>query len=601
LHAGIREKVSAEVARPEEFDDSQPLSAVAARACGIEIGVHLVALLAVVLPIYVLAGPLSFLQETVWAGSSVVDRLAHRAGLSLPSSAQLLFEDKIAAIARVMGLLVLIASLLLYRHAVKVESRIGGFREGRRYREIPSAIREPLEVELKLLWSASGSCRPAPGLRCFASADVAACALKDGNSSAIAVSTGLLERFGKDENKVDSLIRIILLHEISHIMRGDQIRFPQARALLRVCRTVVLAVLVGMAVTLMAWSVMDKWGVGTTEPSDASVAAYIKETVQAVSFAYLGLIVIQRYASFVLMLIELRADVTAASMCGGLRAFVRTVSEDGAIRREGLMEWARTLFGMKVTHLTSRERADLMKSPDRLLTPKLRYFAYLLVLPLLLLINGFVAFTPFEWILRAGMLAVTLALNVLCVLMVANAGSLGPKGVSVRRVVVVSAVVVLANLILFVDMYGVVMRSGELVTAAVDPNFREPLPQVASRAIALTKTLTQPLVTATENGRLLVWVCALFGTFLLVMRSRLVPDRKVFGSLTLVVVLATVLAFLSSPHGPNSVLKTWLQDSDFARVSADWLGPIFGVGSAIPIVVAFWGLPAAKSRKLPMS
>jgi Zn-dependent protease with chaperone function len=591
--------VSAEVARLEEFDDSRPLSAVAARACGIEIGVHLVALLAVVLPIYILAGPLSFLQETVWAGSSIVDRLAHLAGVSLPSSAQLLFEGKIAGIARMMGLLVLIASLLFYRRTVKAESRIGGSREGRRYREIPSAIREPLEVELRLLWSSSGRSRPAPELRCFPSTDVAACALKDGNSSAIAVSTGLLERFGK-EDKVDSLIRVILLHEISHIMRGDQIRFPQARALLRVCRAVVLALLVGMAVTLMAWSVMDKWGVGTTEPSDASVAAYIKETVQAVSFAYLGLIVIQRYASFVLMLIELRADVSAASMGGGLRAFVRTVSEDGAIRREGLVGWVRTLFGMKVTHLISRERADLLKSPDRLLTPKLRYFTYLLVLPLLLLINGFVAFTPFEWILRAGMLGVTVALNVLCVLMVANAGSLGPKGVSTRRVVVVSAVVVLANLTLFVDMYGVVMRSGELVTAAVDPNFREPLPQVASRAIALAKTLTEPLVTATENGRSLVWVCAVFGTFFLVMRTRLVPDRKVFGSLTFVVVLATVLAFLSSPHGPNSVLKTWLQEGDFARASADWLGPVFGVGSVIPIVVAFWGLSAGKSGKFPV-
>ena len=591
--------MSAEVARLEEFDDSRPLSAVAARACGIEIGVHLVALLAVVLPIYVLAGPLSFLQETVWAGSSIVDRLAHLAGVSLPSSAQLLFEGKIAGIARMMGLLVLIASLLFYRRTVKVESRIGGSREGRRYREIPSAMREPLEVELRLLWSSSGRSRPAPELRCFPSTDVAACALKDGNSSAIAVSTGLLERFGK-EDRVDSLIRVILLHEISHILRGDQIRFPQARALLRVCRAVVLAMLVGMAVTLMAWSVMDKWGVGTTEPSDASVAAYIKETVQAVSFAYLGLIVIQRYASFVLMLIELRADVTAAGMGGGLRAFVRTVSEDGAIRREGLAGWVRTLFGMKVTHLTSRERADLLKSPDRLLTPKLRYFAYLLVLPLLLLINGFVAFTPFEWILRVGMLGGTVALNVLCVLMVANAGSLGPKGVSTRRVVVVSAVVVLVNLTLFVDMYGVVMRSGELVTAAVDPNFREPFPQVASRAIALAKTLTEPLATATENGRLLVWVCAVFGTFLLVMRTRLVPERKVFGSLTFVVVLATVVAFLSSPHGPNPVLKTWLQEGDFARASAGWLGPVFGVGSVIPIVVAFWGLSAGKSGKFPV-
>jgi Zn-dependent protease with chaperone function len=573
---------------------------VAERACGIEIGVHLVTLVAVVLPIYVLAGPLSFLQETVWAGSSVVERLAHLAGLSLPSSAQLLFEGKIAAIARMMGLLVLIASLLFYLRAVKLESRIGGSREGRRYREIPCAIREPLEVELRLLWPASGSSRPAPGLRCFASTDVAACALKERNSSAIAVSTGLLERFGKDD-KVDSLIRVILLHEISHIMRGDQIRFPQARALLRVCRAVVLGLLVGMAVTLMGWSVMDKWGFGATQPSDASVAAYIKETVQAVSFAYLGLIVIQRYASFVLMLIELRADVTAASMGGGLRAFVRTVSEDGAIRREGLMGRARTLFGMKVTHLTSRERAALLKSSDRLLTPKLRYFAYLLVLPLLLLISGFVAFTPFDWILRAGMLGVTVALNVLCVLMIANASSLGPKGVSVLRVVGVSGVVVLANLILFVDMYGVVMRSGELVTAAVDPKFREPLPEVASRAIALAKTLTQPLVTATENGRLLVWVCAVFGTFFLAMRTRLVPDRKVFGILTLVVVLATVLAFLSSPHGPNSVLKTWLQDSDFARACADWLGPVLGVGSAIPIVLAFWGLSAVKSGKFPVS
>lgn len=573
----------------DQSDDSRRLSSAAVRACGIEIGVHAAALLGVVLPIYALGGPLSFLQEIVWAGSSVAGRLAGLLGVNLPSSAQLLFEGKIAWLARIIGLLVLVASFLFYKRALKTESGTGATLysspKGRRYREIPAAVRGPLEEQLQVLWSAARTSQVAPPLWCFPATDVAACALKDGRLSIIAVSTGLLERFGKDDARVDSLIRVILLHEISHILRGDQIRFPQAKALLRVCRMVILTVLIVMALTFSVWSVMDKLGVGAARPSDASVAAYVQESIRAVSFAYLGLIVVQRYASFLLMLIELRADVTAARMGAGLAAFVRAVSEDGAIRREGIAGWLRTLVGMKVSHMTSRERAALLDNQDRLLTPKLRYFTYLLVLPVLLLVNGYVAFTPFEWVLRAGMLAITLALNVLCVLMVANAGSVSAVAVSTRRLFMVSSVVVLANLILFTDVYGVVMRSGELVTAAVDPNFREPLTQVASHATALAKTLAEPYITATETGRLAVWIGVAFVVFILLMRARITPSKRMVGCLNVTVILGTVVVFLSSLHGPNTAFKVWFRSSNFGRTCSDWLGPVFGLVSAAPIVL----------------
>jgi hypothetical protein len=209
-----------------------------------------------------------------------------------------------------------------------------------------------------------------------------------------------------------------------------------------------------------------------------------------------------------------------------------------------------------------------------------------LLLPLVLLVNGFVAFTPYQWIIRAGILGVVVALNVACVLMVANAGSIRPKALSLRRLIALSSILVLANLLLSLDLYTVMMRGGELTTAAFDPNFAEPLPRVGLRAAALANALLQPYTSGVQSGRLLFWIgCGLISLWFLMHAGMTSSDNMGLTILGLAVALGTIASFLVSPHAPNSVLKEWLRGQSWATTTATWIGPIVGILLASPAAI----------------
>jgi Zn-dependent protease with chaperone function len=560
------------------------LAKAALSACSIEIVAHAAILLGVVLPVFAIASPLAMIQMTLWAGNSSVVRIAAATvGAHLPSSAQLLFENKIPLATYVLGGFVTVVGFVAYRRQVKKRTTAAislarNVSHGRRYREIPAASRKQVQEGIDLLWRRLETGSPPPPLYCFASTKVLACTLANGGLPAIALSTALIERIKELPRESDPLVRIVLLHEMAHILHGDQIRLPQAESIVAVCRKIVVTLGVAVGVAMTIFTIVEKLNVGGIEKSDSSLAAYGMEILGALSFAYLALIVIKRYASLLMMLVELRADVTAASTGGSVATFVSAVEQDGSVRHESIRERLRTLFGMAVSHLTSGERVRILRSRDRLLTPKLRYFSYSLLLPLVLLVDGFVAFTPYQWIIRAGILGVMVALNVACVLMVANAGSIRPKALSLRRLIVLSSVLVLANLLFFLDFYAVMMRGGELTTAALDPNFAEPLPRVALRAVALANALVQPYTSGVQSGRLFFWIgCGLISLWLLIRTGTTSRDTTRFTILGLAVVLGTVASFLVSPHAPNSLLKEWLQGKSWATMTVTWIGPIVGI------------------------
>jgi len=573
-------------------DESDPLANAAISACWIEIVSHTAILLGVVLPVFAIASPLALIQMTLWTGNSSVVRIAAATvGAHLPSSAQLLFENKIPLATYVLGGLITVVGLAAYRREVRKRTTAAislprNVCNGRRYREIPAASRKELQEGVDLLWRRVETGSPAPQLYCFASTKVLACSLNNGGSPAIALSTALIERIKGSPQESDSLVRIVLLHEMAHILRGDQIRLPQAESVVAVCRKIVVTLLVAVGVAMTTFTIVQKLNVGGIEKSDSSLAAYVIEILGALGFAYLALIVIKRYASLLMMLVELRADVTAASAGGGVATFVSAVEQDGLVRHESIRERLQTLFGMAVSHLTSGERVRILRSRDRLLTPKLRYFGYSLLLPLVLLVNGFVAFTPYQWIIRAGILGVVVALNVTCVLMVANAGSIGPKALSLRRLIALSSVLVFANLLFFLDLYAVMMRGGELMTAAFDPNFAEPLPRVGLRAVALANSLLQPYTSGVQSGRLLLWIgCGLISLWFLMRTGTTSRDTRRITILGLAVALGTIASFLVSPHAPNSLLKEWLQGRSWATTTATWIGPIVGILLASPAAI----------------
>ncbi len=165
-------------------------------------------------------------------------------------------------------------------------------------------------------------------------------------------------------------------------------------------------------------------------------------------------------------------------------------------------------------------------------------------------------------------------------------GSIGPKALSLRRLIALSSVLVLANLLFFLDLYAVMMRGGELMTAAFDPNFAEPLSRVGLRAAALANALLQPYTSGVQSGRLLFWVgCGLISLWFLMRAGTTSRDTTRLTILGLAVALGTIASFLVSPHAPNSVLKEWLQGKSWATTTATWIGPIFDILLASPAAI----------------
>src|SRR3954447_24098315 len=58
------------------------------------------------------------------------------------------------------------------------------------------------------------------------------------------------------------------------------------------------------------------------------------------------------------------------------------------MHKSTLTDRARSLFSLEVTHFSETERLEILGNPARILTPKVEYFAFSLVLVLLLPLNG---------------------------------------------------------------------------------------------------------------------------------------------------------------------------------------------------------------------
>jgi hypothetical protein len=67
---------------------------------------------------------------------------------------------------------------------------------------------------------------------------------------------------------------------------------------------------------------------------------------------------------------------------------VKVLSNHPMVHKSTLTDRARSLFSLDLTHLSETERLEILSDPSRILTPKVQYFAFSLVLVLLLPLNG---------------------------------------------------------------------------------------------------------------------------------------------------------------------------------------------------------------------
>lgn len=96
---------------------------------------------------------------------------------------------------------------------------------------------------------------------------------------------------------------------------------------------------------------------------------------------------VRRYASFIVALMEMRADLCAALWTVGLDSFAKHLASDASLHRSTAGDLAQSFFSPNMTHISESERIALIRTPERLFTPKLRYFAWSVVLALLLPLN----------------------------------------------------------------------------------------------------------------------------------------------------------------------------------------------------------------------
>ncbi len=293
----------------------------------------------------------------------------------------------------------------------------------------------------------------APEVVWYSSFQVAAHARSVGGHSQVCVSSALWDRVAKR----DPTAELILAHELGHVVHRDWRTFRRLSVVLHGIRaalkfskqltvgaTAVTLLLMGVAEAIHGSSL---WTVARLELAGAAIAA--------LSFLLLSVadLFLRRYASFVVALMEVRADLSAALWTVGLDGFARIFESDASLRRSTAADLRQSFFSPDMTHISESERLALIRTPDRLFTPKLRYFAWSVVLALLIPLNPVTPLMYGGAIDQVVIVATSSALYATVMAMLVLSGY--SRAVTWRRCAVLAAAVCLALASTSVNLYDI--------------------------------------------------------------------------------------------------------------------------------------------------
>lgn len=370
---------------PPEPQETAPLglrSLPIVRACSIEIRVHQAILLFLLLPLLGLFFPAVFTALSLY--------IAVNAIASLPGLAT---SNENAALPYWLGLLLISGAGLV---ATAVFTARQALRQELATNLLPEDRKPPRGAEGQLLAERVASIwarlpargRPVPSIVWYSNFNILAHAYDTLGAQTIEVSSGLWERVTKD----DPVASGILAHETAHLVFRDP---PMFRVLAVATATLrrLLWIVLGIAIAATAIVILSQTAKDIV--SRNSVAAVLKHTLAIATVAVLvlvalplGIIIVRRYSGFIVSVMEIRADVAAAIWTSGLTSFATALANDPTLRRSTLTDLCHSLVSLNFTHMPETERLDLLQSTDRLITPKTRYFALSLALPLLVPINA---------------------------------------------------------------------------------------------------------------------------------------------------------------------------------------------------------------------
>jgi Zn-dependent protease with chaperone function len=367
----------------DQLVDSREASLAIVKACTVEIRAHLVIFTVVFFPTVALLLPSLFTALAIYISGNSVARLATR----------LDFVGKVvssnwASLSVACGIILTIVAVLKGRRAFQTVCSADG--PSPELTQSPRGVKGEILVQrLTSIWQRlPTAARPAPTVLWYSNFNVLAHAFESGAGQLIEVSSGLWERVVKGDPVADA----ILTHEAAHLVfrdptvfRGIAIVATTVRMLLHL----VTAISVGAVVVVMSSQLVLDIAARLTLLEVVRNAIGIL-TISALSLLELPLsrMLIRRYAGFIVSLIEVRADVAAALWTVGLVRFAEALANDPTLRRSELKDLRRSLFSLDLTHISETERVNLLRSTDRLITPKLRYFALSIALPFLFPVNA---------------------------------------------------------------------------------------------------------------------------------------------------------------------------------------------------------------------
>jgi Zn-dependent protease with chaperone function len=345
-----------------------------------EIRVHLLALFAVVVPLVAVILPTVVLA---FAAYEVIQSVGSLWLAVMAPPFEVSFEW-LALSAVALLLAKFIAGTREAAHAnVEAESELDA-----RMRSPRGAAGQALSDAVSEIWKRTpGGDKPPPDVAWYSGFQVAAHArLKDGMLR-ICVSSALWDRV----TKKDATAELILAHEMGHLVHRDWKTFQLLsgslhgmRAALRFSKRSVVA---GTLIVVCLVGAVELFHGGALRATIRLELAMV--AVASLCFLTLMLsdLLLRRYVSFIIAMVEIRADLCAAQWTSGIESFAVRLESDAALHRSTATDLGRSLFSADMTHISESERIALIRAPQRLFTPKLRYFVWSIVLALLIPLN----------------------------------------------------------------------------------------------------------------------------------------------------------------------------------------------------------------------
>ena len=277
---------------------------------------------------------------------------------------------------------------------------------------------------------------------------------------------------------------------------------------------------------------------------------------------------LQRYIGFITTLMELRADVVASSWAGGPEKVALTIAADRTIHRSGIVDLGRSLVSLSLSHFPESERAELLRNRQRLLTPKLRYFALSLILSIMQPLNGAVfAYFPQQLaLLSVG--AMGTAQMVAAIIMIAQMRLAGVRRIGALRMAVVAATTTIAaacSQINFERTTVAFFLYSELAAFPL-PGEAEPAATVITAALGAGRVVVHELMEAAFSWAALSSIA----TTSLILRCLFRQAPR-------------VAAIARGGFWPVAILAASALAGTLAAITTNWPAPDLGGGYVLPL------------------